>query len=327
MVKRIFAIILCVSVFTFPVSASAATDTSTLLGQVTAISGNNVTLAIGTQNKPDDSNGAPPAPLSESVSADQPEKPPQNPGEGQMAGGGSDSSQQPPAGGGPGGLTLTGEEKTITITDDTAVTVENKGETSTGALSDIAVGDIVLVTLSSDTGTAITIRRGGGEGGRPEVAGDGSGTDRPAAAGARNAAPTESSVLVNGDSVAFQAYTIDGNNYFKLRDLAQALNQTAKQFQVGYDSTNKAITLTSGIGYTAVGGELTASGSTGNMTATLSASEVYLGGAKINLTAYMIDGNNYFKLRDVAEALNFGVTWDSTTSTIGIDTAAEYTAE
>jgi len=40
--------------------------------------------------------------------------------------------------------------------------------------------------------------------------------------------PTTSKVLVNGKIVEFEAYNINGYNYFKLRDLAQAVNNTEK---------------------------------------------------------------------------------------------------
>ena len=43
------------------------------------------------------------------------------------------------------------------------------------------------------------------------------------------ATPTTSTVLVNGEQVAFDAYNIDGSNYFKLRDLGAALG-----FEVGW---------------------------------------------------------------------------------------------
>ncbi len=318
--KKIFALLMCVCLLALSVSAAETTADTTLLGQVTAISGNNVTLAIGTQNQPDASGGTPPAAPSES-DADKPEAPPQDSSSvpsGDTSESSSGGSAQPPSGGpggGHGGLTLTGEEKTVTIADGADITIESMGSSSTGALSDIAVGDILSVTLSSDTVTAVTIRRMGG------------GKQPTAGSSAKTAALTSSSVHVNGSSVAFEAYNIDGSNYFKLRDLAQVLNGTAKQFQVGYDSTNKAITLTSGESYTAVGGELTATTNTGSVEAALSSSSIYLDGTKINLTAYTIGGNNYFKLRDAAEALDFGVTWDSSTSTIGIDTTTGYTAE
>lgn len=78
------------------------------------------------------------------------------------------------------------------------------------------------------------------------------------------AAPTSSTVLVNSEAKTFEAHTIDGYNYFKLRDLAFVLSGTQAQFEVGWDGANNAITLTSGQPYTAAGGELALSG-TGSM--------------------------------------------------------------
>ena len=69
---------------------------------------------------------------------------------------------------------------------------------------------------------------------------------------------TASAVLVNGERVEFDAYNIAGNNYFKLRDLAYALNGTDKQFEVGYDAERNAVILTGGQAYTPVGGEMSA---------------------------------------------------------------------
>jgi hypothetical protein len=141
------------------------------------------------------------------------------------------------------------------------------------------------------------------------------------------AVPTASAVLVNGTTVSFQAYTISGSNYFKLRDLGKALNGSAKQFEIGYDSGTSAITITTGQPYTTVGGELTSTGDTANKPATLSKSSIYVNGTKVALTAYTIGGYNYFKLRDVAAAVDFGVTYDNVTRNIGIDTAAGYTTD
>lgn len=68
-----------------------------------------------------------------------------------------------------------------------------------------------------------------------------------------NAVPTSSKVLVNGEVVAFDAYNINGSNYFKLRDLAKILSGTEKQFEVTWNNENKAIELISDKAYTAVG--------------------------------------------------------------------------
>lgn len=59
-------------------------------------------------------------------------------------------------------------------------------------------------------------------------------------------------------------------------------------------------------------------------TALLNISKIYKDGAEVSLTAYTIEGNNYFKLRDIAKAFDFCVTWDDINSTIGIDTSKSY---
>ena len=132
-------------------------------------------------------------------------------------------------------------------------------------------------------------------------------------------------VTVNGEDVAFTAYNIDGNNYFKLRDLAFALTDSEKQFDVGWDGAKNAISLTSGKAYTVVGGELVGKG-TGDKTGTPTASKIYLDGKEASFTVYNIDGNNYFKLRDIGQAFNFGVDFDSATNTVVINTSKGYTA-
>ncbi|WP_438434847.1 stalk domain-containing protein [Gorillibacterium sp. sgz500922] len=133
-----------------------------------------------------------------------------------------------------------------------------------------------------------------------------------------NAVPSVSKVLVNGKSVSFEAYSINNSTYFKLRDLAKAVNGTEKGFEVGWDGEHNAISLTSGEAYTAVGGELAVSANLKTKKATLSSAKVYLDDEEIQLTAYTIGGNNYFKLRDLAKALDMAVTFDAKTNTIGI---------
>jgi hypothetical protein len=61
------------------------------------------------------------------------------------------------------------------------------------------------------------------------------------ASGYVTAVPLSSEVLVNGEKVRLDAYTIAGNNYFKLRDLAAVLKDSDKQFAVNWDAANNAI--------------------------------------------------------------------------------------
>ena len=146
----------------------------------------------------------------------------------------------------------------------------------------------------------------------------------PAVPEKAEAKPTGSTILVNGKQISFEAYNIAGNNYFKLRDLASALNGTGKQFEVAWDAGANAVRITSGQPYTPVGGELAASGATGVKTAQRTSSGIYLDGAAVQWTAYNIGGNNYFKLRDIGRALDFYVGWDAAANTVIIDTTKGY---
>ena len=154
----------------------------------------------------------------------------------------------------------------------------------------------------------------------------------PHANGALTAMPTASKVVVNGKAVNFDAYTIGGSNYFKLRDLAFVLNGTSKQFGVSYDGS---IRLESGKSYVPVGGEL-AQPSGVSRQAIVSSAKIYLDGALANFSAYTIGGYNYFKLRDIGKAFNFGVDWVEGTvvvytgkgySDTGKSTAADFIAK
>lgn len=140
----------------------------------------------------------------------------------------------------------------------------------------------------------------------------------------KTAQPVNSSITVNEHPIALQAYNIDGDDYFKLRDLAMALNEKGKQFNVAWDEANKAILIISKAPYSPVGGELASSGGTSDVSAVLSSATVCLDGKEISLTAYTINGNNYFKPCDVGQALNFGVTRDESGNTIKIDTSTGY---
>ena len=129
---------------------------------------------------------------------------------------------------------------------------------------------------------------------------------------------------INGKQVTFDAYSINDNNYFKLRDIAKALSGTEKQFEVTWNGATKSIELKPNTAYTAVGGEL-ATGKAVKQTAKLSSDTVYMNGNVASLTAYTINGNNYFKLRDLGKLLNFGVDWDGTAKCISIDSSTSYT--
>ena len=148
-----------------------------------------------------------------------------------------------------------------------------------------------------------------------------------ASAAATDAAPTTSAVLIDGTEHHFEAYCINGNNYFRLRDVAYALTGTAKQFQATYDDFTRQVVLTTFAAYTPIGNELAISGLAGNIAATPSSCEIYLDGVKLSLKAYIINETNYVKLRDIAAAIDFGVMYIGETDTIDINTSIGYTPD
>jgi hypothetical protein len=138
------------------------------------------------------------------------------------------------------------------------------------------------------------------------------------------AAPTASTVIVDGKVTAFDAYTINGYNYFKLRDLAYAINGTQKQFAVEWDEINRAISLISGKPYVSVAGDMTIKEIKETKIPVPTAFPIYLDGEETQFTAYSIDGNNYLKLRDVMRAFDVYVGWDDAARTITLDTSNSY---
>ena len=146
---------------------------------------------------------------------------------------------------------------------------------------------------------------------------------QPASSGSKSAAPTNDRLTVNGVPATPTVYKIDGNNYFKIRDVAALLNGTEKQFSVGYDNALKSVTVTTGQSYALQSGDLAGASASGNRTAAPSNDTVYVNGQKIDAQVYKIDGGNYFKLRDLGKALNFNVDWTQEQGMM-IDTSKPY---
>lgn len=130
-----------------------------------------------------------------------------------------------------------------------------------------------------------------------------------------------SKVFMGCNELKMNSYNIDGYNYFKLRDLAMALNGSLKQFDIVWDESTESIKILTNTPYNAVGGELTVKeGEIKDVKP--STASVYMGDYKILAAAYTIDGNNYYKLRDMSRLLNFRLNWDEKNKVILIDPSA-----
>lgn len=142
----------------------------------------------------------------------------------------------------------------------------------------------------------------------------------------QTAKPSPHAIYVDGTKANVAAYEINGNNYFKLRDIAAIVTGSEKQFEVSWNNAAQRIDLTSGKAYTIVGGELGAIGSA-SKNAESSTAVVYKDSVKMNYTGYNIDDNNYYKLRDVCESFDIGVNWDGANQRVDILTTESYVPE
>ena len=133
----------------------------------------------------------------------------------------------------------------------------------------------------------------------------------------KNSVAKTQTVCLDGLKYNTVAYNIDDNNYFKLRDIAKILDGTIKSFDVTYDAATNSIDMLSFYDYTAVGGELTP-GDGNERTALSSSVFVTLDGVPIKATCYNIEDNNYFRLRDITDALDCRVEWDENSQMIWV---------
>lgn len=129
------------------------------------------------------------------------------------------------------------------------------------------------------------------------------------------------SLMVDGRVLNCEKYNINGSNYFKLRDLAYALNGSRSQFAVEFDRDLDAVRIHTGEHYTPTGGELAFAGEDKSATAVPSSQSVLIDGTLAEgISVYNIGGNNYFKLRDLSGHLGFGVDYSAVSSLAIVNT-------
>ena len=142
-----------------------------------------------------------------------------------------------------------------------------------------------------------------------------------AALAADTAVVSNQKLTIDGENAPVTAYNIHDNNYFKLRDVACLLSDTPACFSVEYKQETNSIHIVTGEPYTADGSELQSLGME-SKEAVASLQTLYINGQEdSSLTAYNIDGYNYFKLRDLGGALGFRVGYDEESRTMLILTA------
>lgn len=138
-------------------SSAAQTESKNdrIFGQITAVSGNVLTLALAEQ----------PAGAPDGAAPSDGQTPPDQPADGDTRPEMPNNTASDVQSGAPQGeapqmqLTLTGETVDITVSDATTYQING----SDGALSDLAVDDIVTVEAQNDIAVSVTSGMGGGQ--------------------------------------------------------------------------------------------------------------------------------------------------------------------
>lgn len=145
------------------------------------------------------------------------------------------------------------------------------------------------------------------------------------------ATPAQYTFSVDGKNVSLWAYEIDGSIYFKLRDLAMALNGTEKQFEVSWDESKNAVSLTIGTVYTPVGGELSKPSELSalykdkGIVAHSPTTSFYIDDRQVPIRAYTVNDANYIMLSDLAANIMFAFGCDEEMHLVKITAKAYYT--
>lgn len=123
---------------------------------------------------------------------------------------------------------------------------------------------------------------------------------------------------LNGEKVEIGGYLINGNNYYKLRDVAALLNSTTGKFDVKYE--NKKISLKTGEAYEKLETDLQPM-KHDKTKAKMVTNKIMVDGKDVELNAAFIDNNNYVKLRDLGAVVGLEV--DFKDGTIIVNTKVE----
>lgn len=139
----------------------------------------------------------------------------------------------------------------------------------------------------------------------------------------RKASITQDKITLDGATVRPAGYNLNDENYFKLRDIAYLMNGKKAQFDVGWDNETSSITMTSGRSYQKVGGEM--GGVSAKPTIKETNARVLVDDKAVSMTAYNINGNNYFRLRDIASKIGFEVDYVNHVVTLTSGDSKQYT--
>jgi len=116
-------------------------------------------------------------------------------------------------------------------------------------------------------------------------------------------------IEVGGKKYTIQSFSYEGSSYYRIRDIAYALNGTAKRFSLTYIGISSVIVMQSGAPYAPTGRELRIENA-GGATAVPSNIVFIYSGKQAGFKAWAIGGNTFVRLRDAADLVGFGTRYD-----------------
>lgn len=126
--------------------------------------------------------------------------------------------------------------------------------------------------------------------------------------------PTNARLSIDGNNIDVSGFNIDDSNYYKIRDIAMVLRGTDSRFEVLWNADSGEIDIITKVIYTPVGGELYHKDNYREVKRV--SSKLNVDGKGVILEGYNIDGNTYFKIRDIGELVGFETGWDASNQTI-----------
>lgn len=119
----------------------------------------------------------------------------------------------------------------------------------------------------------------------------------------------------------FLSYLIDQEHYVQLRQVAVVMGFSTTPFDVQYDAAANSVEIIPGAEYTgekSIPSVYTQYIEGNTVTAHPSVNPISVKGAPREVTAYVIDGHNYMRLRDIADLAGFSVSWNQQSGTVGL---------
>lgn len=142
--------------------------------------------------------------------------------------------------------------------------------------------------------------------------------------GIAEALPSTAFIKIDEKPIEIEAYTIAGHNYIRISDLAYVLEGSGKKFASTFMADENRVILHKNKVYMHTGNELSISGYTKPRRALAEKWVIEIAGRETHVISYNVANSRFFKLRDLAQLIDFSVEWNADKREILIVTTKSY---